>query len=278
MSDLLYAYAVVRDGHGTLPGALRGVAAGPVRTVGHEGLAAVVGPVPAADFEEEPLRTRLEDLSWLEATARAHQEVVDAAAALGTVLPLRLATVYRDEEGVRRMLREGRERLTATLDRLEGRIEWGVKVYAEPVEPAAAAPAATGAVPRSGREYLLQRRRARQSRDEAWRQADEVARRLHQALAGCAEAARLHPPQDGRLAPGPGRNVLNAAYLVPREEAEAFAARAGDATAPGVRVELTGPWAPYSFVAETAGEATGETAGENAAEAAEEVPGKAGAS
>lgn len=259
MSDLLYAYAVVRDGQGPLPGTLRGVAGGPVRTVASEGLAAVVGPVPAADFEEEPLRARLEDLSWLEATARAHQEVVDAAAALGAVLPLRLATVYRDEDGVRRMLREGRERLAATLERLQGRIEWGVKVYALPDE-AAAAPAATGAAPRSGREYLLRRRRARQSQDEAWRQADEVARRLHQALAGCAEAARLHPPQDGRLAPAPGRNVLNGAYLVPREEAEAFAARVGDVTAPGVRVELTGPWAPYSFAGELAAETPGEAA------------------
>ena len=45
--------------------------------------------------------------------------------------------------------------------------------------------------------------------------------------------------------------MLNAAYLMPREEREAFVERwprAGRAEA-ALRLELTGPWAPYSFVA-----------------------------
>lgn len=43
-------------------------------------------------------------------------------------------------------------------------------------------------------------------------------------------------------------NVLNAAYLVAREQAEGFVALVDRATGEeGVRVELTGPWAPYSF-------------------------------
>ena len=39
------------------------------------------------------------------------------------------------------------------------------------------------------------------------------------------------------------------AYLVDADRAEELAAQAGrlEAEAPGVRVEVTGPWAPYSF-------------------------------
>ncbi|EFL13179.1 GvpL/GvpF family gas vesicle protein [Streptomyces sp. C] len=59
-----------------------------------------------------------------------------------------------------------------------------------------------------------------------------------------------HPAQTGPLAGGDtGENVLNDAYLVPDGEADAFRAAVRHAAddLPGVRVELTGPWAPYSF-------------------------------
>lgn len=62
------------------------------------------------------------------------------------------------------------------------------------------------------------------------------------------ERAR-HRPQQGRLAQGAGENVANDAYLVPRPAAEEFRRRVLDTAGdlPGVRVEVTGPWAPYSF-------------------------------
>jgi hypothetical protein len=43
--------------------------------------------------------------------------------------------------------------------------------------------------------------------------------------------------------------VLNAAYLVPVEGADAFVARADDLAAahPEVLVDRRGPWPPYSF-------------------------------
>ncbi|MFV2120303.1 GvpL/GvpF family gas vesicle protein [Streptomyces sp. Act-28] len=68
-------------------------------------------------------------------------------------------------------------------------------------------------------------------------------------LGAYAEAAAVHPPQDPRLAGDTdGVNVLNAAYLVARERAEGFVSLVGGASEEeDVRVELTGPWAPYSF-------------------------------
>ncbi|GGY02022.1 GvpL/GvpF family gas vesicle protein [Streptomyces hiroshimensis] len=275
-TELLYAYAVLRDtgaagdGPGTVTGAT-GVAGEPVRAVREGGLVVLVGSVPAAEFDEEGLRERLEDLAWLEHVARGHQRVVDAASAgAPCVLPLRLATVYRDEAGVRRMLTARHTAFGAALDRLEGRAEWGVKIHTV-AEGAAEAPAATPPPPpplpgprsrarprapraaTSGRDYLRQRAAERQAREEEWRHVDEAARGIHAALATLAEETRLYPPQNPRFTGHPGRNVLNAAYLVPRERGPAFTAAvaglAGRAPQDGLRVELTGPWAPYSFVA-----------------------------
>lgn len=256
MTELLYAYAVARPGRHEPSGLGTGVAGARVRTLTDGDLAAVVSAVPAAGFAEAALRERLEDLEWVEATARAHHEVVARAAAAGCVLPLRLATVYRDEDGVRRMLRDGRDALGAALDRLDGRVEWGVKVYAVPsgAPPGAATGSggAAGAGAASGRDYLRQRLSARRTQALAHERAAGFAERLDTRLSRYAEDRRLHRPQDARLSGAAGVNVLNASYLLPAERAAVFAeyARSGPGEGdPGIRVELTGPWAPYSFAA-----------------------------
>ncbi|UYQ60264.1 GvpL/GvpF family gas vesicle protein [Streptomyces peucetius] len=250
MSGLLYVYAVARPPLGGVPGSATGVGGGPVRPVEHDGLLAVVSDVRAEDFEEAPLRDHLEDLDWLADTARAHESVVRAVGEVTDLVPLRLATVCRGESGVRRLLDQGARLFAENLDRLAGRVEWGVKLYAAAEQETAPEPRCAPAEgPSSGRDYLRRRLRSRQSREQSWTRADALARRLHTELAGHAEAQRLHRPQSGQLARSHGVNVLNAAFLVRREDSEAFVGHVERLTPPepGVRVELTGPWAPYSF-------------------------------
>lgn len=250
MTGLRYVYAVCRPVGAPLQAELTGVAGAPAKMLHHHGLIAVVSDVPARDFAEEPLRAHLEDLDWLAATARGHQQVIDALTAVTTPLPLRLATVFRDDSGVRVMMEEREEFFRRTLDRLEGRVEWGVKVYVEPTGEETAGPDATAAKPASGRDYLLQRRRRARAQEDTWQRAERFAGRLHSLLSEHADAARLHAPQNSALSRSSGQNVLNAAYLVPRTESEEFVElvdRTKDEE-PGMRVELTGPWAAYSFV------------------------------
>ncbi|MBO3677140.1 GvpL/GvpF family gas vesicle protein [Streptomyces sp. NEAU-YJ-81] len=263
---LRYAYGVVRDTAApqaaldvlTALEQVPGVAGEPVVAVRHLGLAVLAGTVPAEDFDEGPLRERLEDMAWLEKVARTHQRVVDTVGAESCVIPVRLATVCQGEEGLRRMLATGRERFASALDRLEGRVEWGVKAYAAtpapqeppaPKEPPAGTPNAPGGM--SGRDYLRRRKAQRQAAERRWGDTEEGARLVHDTLSGLAERARLHPPQDPRLSGVSDRNVLNAAYLVRREDSDAFAERVGELAGrtAALRVELTGPWAPYSFTA-----------------------------
>ncbi|NJQ01334.1 GvpL/GvpF family gas vesicle protein [Streptomyces zingiberis] len=289
MTTLRYVYAVVRPGGPPLPGELRGVSGAPVGTVDGGGVTAVVSPVPAEEWDEEPLRANLENLDWLERAARGHQQVVDAVAALGVALPLRLATLCRDEEGVRRMLDGDAQRFERAFGILEGRDEWGVKIFTEP-DPAGgsggggaeAGGTGTGGPapsrPASGRDYLRQRQAHRRSREDSSRRADTWARRVHDELVTLAEHTRLHQPQNARLSGAAGENVLNAAYLVPRDQAGPFAARVGELArdTAGLRVELTGPWAPYSFTAFATGAEEGGGTGSGSAGAAPAAGASAG--
>lgn len=248
--QLSYVYAVVpAEAADLVWGEFRGVAGAPVTLVRSGAVAAAVSAVPGEEFSEAALKTGLEDLDWLEATARAHHFVVDALAARTTVLPLRLATVYRDEARVAEMLSERRELFGALLDRLEGHVEWGVKVYAEAAPADLAGPSATRDEPASGRAYLQRRRQQYRTREEVWRAAGTAVRRTEEEARALAVDRARHRPQQGDLAEGPGENVANDAYLVPRPLAEEFRERMRHAAdgLPGVRVEVTGPWAPYSF-------------------------------
>jgi hypothetical protein len=262
MTGLRYVYAVCRPFGTPLQAELTGVGGAPPALLHHHGLIAVVSSVPEADFREEALKAHLEDLDWLAATARAHQGVIDALTTVTTPLPLRLATVFRDDSAVRTMIEAREDDFLRILDRLEGRVEWGVKVYTEaaPVQPAAPA-----GRPASGRDYLRRRRADTWAHEESLQAAEAFAQSLHERLCAYAEDCRLHPPQNSALSGATGRNVLNAAYLVSRALSEEFVEmvdRTKDEAA-GMRVELTGPWAAYSFSGETPDESGGETSAEH---------------
>ncbi|MFN2560279.1 MAG: GvpL/GvpF family gas vesicle protein [Jatrophihabitans sp.] len=87
----------------------------------------------------------LENLPWLERTARHHDGVVRAASRRTSTIPLRLATICADDPAAARRLVELGERAAAAPDELEGRDEWGVKLFAsKSVKPSTCAPRPCG--------------------------------------------------------------------------------------------------------------------------------------
>ncbi|MGH3379310.1 MAG: GvpL/GvpF family gas vesicle protein [Actinoallomurus sp.] len=252
----VYVYGVSRD----LPGAsiehLGGVGGAPVQVVADRGLAAIVSPVSLEEFGEEALRRNLEDLGWLESTARAHHAVVDTASGLAVTVPLGLATVYRSEDRVRTALRVRREEFVEALSRITGRTEWGVKVYADLAETATGPEEGqreeSAADAKPGTSYLRRRRVQRQTEEDARREVLMTAERIDDDLCEIAATRRLHRPQDPQLSGERGWMILNAAYLVDDGRADDFrtAVERLAGTRPEVRLQLTGPWAPYSFATE----------------------------
>jgi Gas vesicle synthesis protein GvpL/GvpF len=250
----LYVYGVSGRSPGDAVRWMRGVGDAPVREVTEGELTALVSTVSLGEFGEAALRRNLEDLGWLEATARAHHSVVDTAALSAATVPFGLATVYRTEDRLREVLRARQEEFRRALGRITGRTEWGVKGYAQSrrTEEGTETAEEPAAGDRPGTSYLL-RRRVRQQTEEATR--EEVmafADRVDAELAGIAVAGRLHRPQDPHLSGHEGWMILNAAYLVDDERAEEFQAAVARLAAlrSDVSLQLTGPWAPYSFATE----------------------------
>jgi hypothetical protein len=258
MSRATYLYCLVRpddaqpplDG---VPPGLPGCAKPRLLAVAEagDGLWLVVADAPLPDYGGEEIQRRLQDLSWVSERALAHEAVVEHFLATGTVIPMKLFTLFASDERAAAYVRGERERLERVLARVDGCLEWGVQVRldearAREVVAAEARSEADGHS--TGKAFLL---RKKMEQEGARTLAERLRSEAGEVFAGlaehAAEAIRREPPAEAA-----GRLLLDGAFLVPRERGDAFereVARAAERLAGrACDLTLTGPWPPYNFL------------------------------
>jgi hypothetical protein len=154
-----------------------------------------------------------------------HAEVVEELASRSrAVLPAQFGRAFADDDELAAVLSDRAQELGRGLERVRGCVEFGLRAI--PGEPRAVVEAS------SGTDYL-------RTRLDEVRRGDRLTEEIHEPLARLARESTIHRGAGGEL---------NAAYLVPDENVEAFrdeAARA-EASRPAT-VVCAGPWPPYSF-------------------------------
>ena len=266
--DAWWAYCIAADPSAAPVGAPGVEPEREVELVQEGELVALVSAVPLSEYSDDRLREHLNDIEWVERVARAHERVLDETLERATILPLRLCTLYRDQEGVRRMLTEQQPLLLEELSELAGRREWGAKVFVDQdrlaealVEvPEAAAPEGealeAGRARSAGAAYMARLGRERKVSERLQEFGDSAVQEIHVQLEAVADKARTNPLQRPELHGRKEQMRLNGAYLV-RREREKELAQVADAlrerwSACGFQLELTGPWPPYNFVSPSA--------------------------
>jgi hypothetical protein len=252
----VYVYGVV-PAIAELPEGLRGI--DPIsrpRLLRHGDLAAVVSKVSLSEFEEERLREHLSDMAWVEATARAHELVLEMVGEVTTLIPMRMCSVYRTEGGVSEMLARESTPLGDALDHLKGKTEWGVKVFAEPPPVAGAEP---GEQAQSGTDYMRQRKSERDARFTVDERLNEACTAIHDELSAVAVDSLTAPLQRPEVSGHDSQMLLNGAYLVQSAEQPEFLnlveTLRREYESLGLYLEPTGPWPAYNFVPGTIGAA-----------------------
>jgi hypothetical protein len=260
MTELgIYVYGLVARGDlasaPTLPG-IDGSHA--VECLSHGDVCALVSRVSLEQFAEAPLREHLADMDWVEQTARSHQRVLDAVLDQTTPIPMRLCSIYHDEDGLRQLLDREQAELTASLAELRGKLEWGVQAFAigrPGTEPPPRAPAPAEAA--SGTAYLRNRLAAREAGEQRQANLEQVCDQLHAELCMIALACRLGAPQRPEVSARQAPMILNAFYLVPNDRRVRFRDRVAELQQQlqehAVELQLTGPWAPYNFLTSAVG-------------------------
>jgi len=223
-------------------------------------LAGVVSRVSLQEFDEAALPERLADAAWLEQKIRAHEQVLECVLRETSIVPCRFCTVYRDEAELRRFLSERRGALQAALDRVQGRVEVGVKAFVDRERFVAGQANRNEAIREleqrasraaEGRAYLERRRLEQLVTSEVERLRSSAAREIHPRLLALAGDGLTLAPQATEVSGRDDEMIFNGAYLV-GADGNAFEAALGSLAAEyrdaGVEFELTGPWPPYNFV------------------------------
>jgi len=257
----LYLFGVVRSGmagRGSGLPALEPEAATSAVTCG--ALCAVVVETDAALFTGPGGDERLADLKWIGPRAVRHQEVLGTLLSSGPVLPARFGTLFSGEERLRAFLERHEVAISTFLDSTEGASEWGVRGVLDRPR-ALEALVADGMPPDEalatlspGRRYLEERRLRSEAEQRLQRWVEETTSPLVTELAALSRATRSRTPsRAGDAAPGE-ETAFSWALLVDAgaEDRLRTAVAEGGASlaAKGLRLELSGPWPPYTFCPE----------------------------
>ncbi len=245
-----YLYCLVHAARRPVLGRVAGLPGGgaPRALEAGNGLWLVVADAPLAQYGSEPIERGLHDLDWVGACAAGHEAVVEAAARHGTIIPMKLFTLFTGDERAVAHVRGTRAALDPVLARVRRRQEWGLRVTLdEAAAPPRAAAGGRGA-PTSGTGFLRQRQAAHRAVRERVERARDESERVFETLARHAADTRRATPVAG----GGSRVLLDAAFLVDRARAVAFRGAVRRLAAAlrrqGVTLALSGPWPPYNFV------------------------------
>jgi hypothetical protein len=233
------------------PSGLPGFSAPRALAVG-DGLWLVAGDAPLPQYSAESIQENLQDLDWISGRALAHEEVVEhfgSIGAGGTVVPMKLFTLFSDDTRALEHIRADRDRLDRILARIAGCQEWGVLVrFDESRAKEAITDDSRPASPASGTAFL---QRKKQEKDAARTLLSRLQPEMDEVFAELAAQAT----ESRRRAPvSPSPLLLDGAFLVRTADAADFEQTvgrwAGRLAESACELTLTGPWPPYNFLEE----------------------------
>jgi hypothetical protein len=170
-----------------------------------------------------------------------HARVINECCLHSTVLPFRFGTVFGDDDILRKSVRSNQRQFLADIDKLRGKIEMHVKIFADdcsireleqrmPVE-------------RVGQEYLTNLRETASRQRERQTRARAISFQLHRQLTPIDEAVSCRVTESGKI-------VLDISHLIERKNVERYQNKfsAASAVMGKCKMQMSGPWPPYHFV------------------------------
>jgi len=198
-----------------------------------------VSDVDHANFAQA-MERNIENLEWLALHSVRHQQVVGEVAAQVAIVPARFGTVFSGEAALKKNVAGRSQALKRVFEHVAEADEWGVKVFADKKTPAKAAIAS------SGKEYLRQKAaqiKQRPERNDP--ELSEFAEKLAKVAMDSAPSGKVSGTQPSLL--------WQATFLVARRRRRQWEQVLSEFVErwEGLRrIEINGPWPPYSFVAD----------------------------
>jgi hypothetical protein len=212
-----------------------------VFTVHHRDLAAVVSDTPIVIYD--PTRDNV----------LAHEFVNETVMRDFTVIPMSFGTVFRSEDDVSELLRSTYRAFNDVLDKMQDKIEFGLKVLWDRDKVVANIERDNDEIRRlkdeitrnaSSSTYFARMQLGRLVEAAMEEAGNHFVSDIHEELKQVAVASRSNKVIGDRM-------ILNAAFLVERAQEKAFDEKVKEVSRryeEMLTFKYTGPWPPYNFV------------------------------
>lgn len=217
-----------------------------------DGWSAVVADAPLALYDAAAIDARLRDLDWVSERAGEHDAVLEHAMELGTLIPLKLFTLFSNEERALAHVKKSKRSLDRVALRIAGCEEWSLRIMLDEKRARARAEAPVPKKKVSGTAFLERKKAIEDTRKKTGIRGAAEAEELFSALSKLAKKAVRRPPPNRDMA---AKVFLDAVFLVPVKSVKKLQAAVGkvapELVEEGFDITLSGPWPAYSFIGAT---------------------------
>lgn len=235
-----YVYCIIEAKEALRFGKI-GIGAEPaeVHTVNYKDIAAVVSDTPIEVYD--PTRENV----------LAHERVNETVMREQTVIPMSFGTVFKTSDDIIELLRSAYDAFRDVLVKMQNKVEFGLKVLWDPDAIIGELEKEDENVRRLREELSSQQGSTYFARMQYGRLVDSLLQErseryvseIFAALREASVASRANKPIGDRM-------IMNAAFLVSRDEESAFDAQVKKigGQLDHLTFKYTGPWPPYNFV------------------------------
>ncbi|MBD3182390.1 hypothetical protein GF312_08865 [Candidatus Poribacteria bacterium] len=229
----------------------------------HQNLGALVSSVSRDKYNEDALEKSLQNIEWLTPRVRTHEKIIRTAMENHSIIPMRFGTIYSDSKKIIDILVKGFKEFNDYFDVVDGKEEWGIKVYAEndagSEEIAKSSKEIVDLDKRiahmpPGKAYLLKKKRESLISKFRTNYLKNLSNSIYKTIsswciAGCRNKLL------GRNATGKNMDmILNSAFLIDKKSFDNFKKNLDKLALrhkPSlILFELSGPWPCYNFCPE----------------------------
>ena|SRR3989338_1653198 len=226
----------------------------------YQGLYAVVSNVSTDEFSEENLKKNLADLEWIKTKAGIHEKTIETVMKDSCVIPFKFGTIFNTEENLKIMLKKHISKFKDNLKYLEGKEEWGVKIYCDmdklrenliredkgllniDKEINSASP---------GKAFILKKKKDELVNTSVNKKLNDYGQLIFERLNQHSIQSCINKLLPREVTERKEEMILNSAFLIKKDKIENFvnvkSALKELFEERGFFLDFTGPWPPYNF-------------------------------
>lgn len=260
MSQLIYLYGLIPEKEGSsqpVP-SFQGIDPNyETRCLTYGTTTAIICSVGRDAFSKEALEQHTKNINWVKEKAFHHHQLLNHLHSQFTVLPLKFATIFENEERLYDTITAFENDINASFQLLNGKEEWSIKLYVDSAfqpdhlndeeitrewnEIKQLSP---------GKQFFAKKQLENKRKDQQKSLLSERCQNVYERLRPFSFDSQQKENWKQDVTGRNEKMALNAVYLINKQDKDYFFQEVDslkETLSQGVSLEVTGPWPAYHF-------------------------------